>query len=71
MATMASSPPGTGDGSLLQSSPALALPPSITSIKSILDEEVDPKKLVNIVGLVKDFSPPIKTRGTGMSSTLI
>lgn len=53
----------TGHGS----ASALALPPSITSMKSILSEEVAPRQLVNIIGLVKDFSPPIETRGTGTS----
>lgn len=50
------------------STPDLALPPSITSLKSILGEEVAPRQLVNIIGLAKDFCPPVKTRGTGMSA---
>lgn len=59
---LAATPSSTGDGS----ASSLALPSSITSMKSILGEEVEPRQLVNIIGLVKDFSPPVKTRGTGM-----
>ena len=58
-------PPVAGDGSTSQAPSVPALPESIVSIRSILDEKVDPTQLVSLVGIVKDFSPPIKSRGTG------
>lgn len=48
------------------SSPMPALPRQVIPIRDILEEKVDPRQLVNVIGLVRDFRPPIETRGVGM-----
>lgn len=59
-------PSSPGDGTPLQSLSGSALPKSIKSIREILDEKVAPNQLIDIIGLVRDFRPPVITGGTGM-----
>ena len=59
------SPSSPGNGALPPSS-VPALPQSIKSIREILDEKVTPNQLIDILGLVRDFRPPVITGGTGM-----
>lgn len=40
----------------------------LTSIKSILDDEVEHYSMVNIAGVAVRFSAPVPTRRTGMIS---
>jgi len=54
----------------LPSSSTLVLPRQIIPICDILDEKVDPQQLVNVIGLVRDFRPPVETRGAGKSAQL-
>ncbi|KAK4242548.1 hypothetical protein C8A03DRAFT_11268 [Achaetomium macrosporum] len=53
-----------------QDPPELPLPAKFTEIRAILDERVPPGRLVNIIGLVKDWQVPIATRGTDYKSTI-
>lgn len=43
----------------------MELPSGYTSINDILAQLVTPGKLVNIMGLVKDYQAPIPTKGSG------
>jgi hypothetical protein len=45
--------------------PEPSLPPNYTEIKTILDEELSPGRMVTVVGVVKDCRLPIPTGGTG------
>lgn len=38
---------------------------SIESIKNMPNDRLKNKPLVNVIGLVKDYQPPIQTQGTG------
>ncbi|KAL2148779.1 hypothetical protein VTH82DRAFT_1926 [Thermothelomyces myriococcoides] len=51
-------------------SPEPAVPPNFVQIKPILDEEVSPGDLVNIIGVVKDCRLPIPTVGTDYKCTI-
>lgn len=49
------------------------LPPGFLSIENILNlpsDKVRTGAMVSVIGFVKDFQPPIPTRGTGMLLTL-
>ena len=49
----------------------LPLPPQFEQIEDIMrmpSERLKKSPLVNLIGLVKDYQPPIPTKGTGMKS---
>lgn len=48
----------------------LSLPPNFTEIRAILDGQLSPGSMVNVVGLVIDFRLPTATKGAGESSSL-
>jgi protection of telomeres protein 1 len=53
------------------SSLELPLPPQFEQIEDIMrmpSERLKKSPLVNLIGLVKDYQPPIPTKGTGMKS---
>jgi hypothetical protein len=61
------------EGSLEPSSSAPSLPSgflTIEGIQSIPSEKVKAGTMVNLIGFVKDYQPPIPTRGTGTLSSL-
>ncbi len=43
----------------------VSLPPGFFPIGHLLSGKVPLGKLVNVIGLVKDYQPPAPTRGTG------
>ena len=43
----------------------------LTSMKAILDDEVEQYSLVNIAGVAVRFSAPVPTRRTGMISSCL
>ncbi|PKS05251.1 hypothetical protein jhhlp_008622 [Lomentospora prolificans] len=47
------------------------LPRQIIPIRDILEEKVEPQQLVSFIGLVRDFRPPIATRGTDWKSSIM
>jgi len=50
------------------SSSEMGLPLGFKSIREILDmpnEQLKAKAFVNVIGFVKDYQPPIATRGSG------
>ena len=40
-------------------------PSNFTELRAILDENVSPGSILNVMGLVKDCQLPIQTRGSG------
>jgi hypothetical protein len=53
------------------SSLELPLPPGFEKIEDLMSmptERLQKSPLVNIIGLVKDYQPPIPTKGSGMNS---
>ncbi|KAI1126076.1 hypothetical protein F5Y10DRAFT_245811, partial [Nemania abortiva] len=46
------------------------LPPGYTSIHDVLAQTVAPGRLVNVIGLVKDYQAPIPTKGTDYKCTI-
>ncbi len=54
------------------SSSELRLPPGFEKIEDIMNmpnERLQKNPLVNVIGLVKDYQPPIPTKGTGMQTS--
>jgi hypothetical protein len=49
-------------------SPPTVLPEfkTIEEIQNLPDEDLKKKKIVSVIGFVKDFQPPVQTRGPGM-----
>lgn len=49
------------------------LPPQFESVQSVFSmpsERLKQSPLVNIIALVKDYMPPIPTKGTGMMANI-
>lgn len=53
-----------------EASQELPLPPTFQTVESILDfsnEHLLKKSTVSVIGVIKDYQPPVQTRGPGMS----
>jgi hypothetical protein len=59
--------------SVASTPPELQLPPNFESIEGLMDmpnERLKQGPFVNVIGLVKDYMPPIATKGSGMRGTI-
>lgn len=55
-------PQESGDGT------DLALPKQFTKIIDILNLVTPEKSMVSVIGIIRDFRPPMRSRGSGKSS---
>lgn len=56
------------EGSSQEAIQQLPVPATFQTVESIIEltsEQLQRKPLVNVIGVIKDYQPPIKTNGTG------
>lgn len=46
----------------------LSLPKQFTKIIDILNNVTPEKSMVSVIGIIRDFRPPMRSRGSGKSS---